>query len=91
MSRKTENTRPYPPDYASIETLAYRLDCSPSTVRQYVDLKWLPKPLEIGNLVRWRWSEVDTYIATRFGSGLEAVGDHHDEFSDAVRRHAQAS
>ena len=34
----------YPPDYVSAETLAYRLDCSRSTIDAYVRLGLLPKP-----------------------------------------------
>ncbi len=34
--RKHETGRPYPPDYVSAETLAYRLDCSRSTIDAYV-------------------------------------------------------
>jgi len=32
LERKHEVGRPYPPDYVSAETLAYRLDCSRSTM-----------------------------------------------------------
>ena len=34
----------YPPDYVSAETLAYRLDCSRSTIDTYVRSGVLPKP-----------------------------------------------
>ena len=34
----------YPPDYVSAETLAYRLDCSRSTIDAYVRSGLLPKP-----------------------------------------------
>ena len=36
----------YPPDYVSAETLAYRLDCSRSTIDAYVRLGLLPKPAD---------------------------------------------
>jgi hypothetical protein len=42
----------YPPDYVSEETLAYRLDCSRSTIDTYVRLGLLPKPQTIGTLQR---------------------------------------
>jgi predicted DNA-binding transcriptional regulator AlpA len=54
--------RSYPPDYVSAETLAYRLDCSKSTVHAYVRSGLLPKPLKIGELVRWRWTDVKRFI-----------------------------
>ncbi len=52
----------YPPDYVSAETLAHRLDCSKSTVADYVRRGLLPKPLKIGELVRWRWADVERFI-----------------------------
>jgi predicted DNA-binding transcriptional regulator AlpA len=53
----------YAPDYVSAETLAYRLDCSRSTVDDYVRRGLLPKPQSVGNLQRWRWSDVEAWIA----------------------------
>jgi predicted DNA-binding transcriptional regulator AlpA len=43
----------FPPELCSAETLAYRLDCSVSTVHCYVRRGLLPKPLKLGDLVRW--------------------------------------
>lgn len=54
--------RAYPPDYVSAETLAYRLDCSRSTIDAYVRDGLLPKPELIGNLPRWDFAEVRTFI-----------------------------
>lgn len=92
MPVKSEIQRPYAPDYLSIETLAYRLDCSPSTVRDYVDRGLLPRPTEIGNLVRWRWSDIETHIEVRFGAArVGAADDGLDEFSRAVLRNGKTS
>ncbi len=52
----------YPPDYVSAETLAYRLDCSRSTIDAYVRLGLLPKPEMIGNLQRWDFGQVKAFI-----------------------------
>jgi predicted DNA-binding transcriptional regulator AlpA len=52
----------YPPDYVSAETLAYRLDCSRSTIDTYVRLGLLPKPQTIGNLQRWDFGQVKAFI-----------------------------
>jgi predicted DNA-binding transcriptional regulator AlpA len=52
----------YPPDYVSAETLAYRLDCSRSTIDAYVRSGLLPKPETIGNLQRWDFGQVKAFI-----------------------------
>jgi predicted DNA-binding transcriptional regulator AlpA len=52
----------YPSDYVSAETLAYRLDCSRSTIDTYVRLGLLPKPQTIGNLQRWDFGQVKAFI-----------------------------
>jgi len=71
--RATENVRPYPPDYVLAETLAYRLDCSCSTIDTYVRLGLLPKPENIGNLQRWDFGQVRAFIkaqnAANIGNG----------------------
>lgn len=60
--RKNSADRSYPPDFVSAETLAYRLDCSRSTIDEYVRAGLLPKPEVIGNLKRWDFEEVRKYI-----------------------------
>ncbi len=52
----------YPPDYVSAETLAYRLDCSRSTIDAYVRQGLLPRPEMIGNLQRWDFGQVKAFI-----------------------------
>jgi predicted DNA-binding transcriptional regulator AlpA len=87
MTSSRKFRRTYPPDYASAETLAHRLDCSKSTISGYVRRGLLPKPLKIGELVRWRWSDVESSI-----SELEADGntraDTHDPYLAGVEHAA---
>lgn len=45
--------------YCSINTVAARLDCSASTVRDYVRRGDLPAPRKIAGLVRWKWSDIE--------------------------------
>lgn len=59
----------YPPDYVSAETLAYRLDCSRSTIDTYVRLGLLPKPETIGNLQRWDFGHVKAFIKAQNTDG----------------------
>jgi predicted DNA-binding transcriptional regulator AlpA len=62
MGKASNLSRSFPPDFCSAETLARRLDCSPSTVHSYVRRGLLPRPLRLGDLVRWRWSDVERFI-----------------------------
>jgi len=64
-------------DYCSDKTLADRLDCSVTTVRDYAARGVIPKPHRIGGLVRWRWSDVDSAI-----SG-DVVAPEVDEVTEA--------
>jgi predicted DNA-binding transcriptional regulator AlpA len=65
------------PDYVSAETLAQRLDCSKTTVHAYVRRGILPEPIRIGDLVRWRWVDVEKTIKS-----LEAGEDFHVDAND---------
>jgi predicted DNA-binding transcriptional regulator AlpA len=56
--------RPYPPDYVSRETLAYRLDLRAGDVDRMVTAGLLPQPVLVGNEQRWRWSDVEARLAT---------------------------
>ena len=69
----------YPPDYVSAETLAYRLDCSRSTIDAYVRLGLLPKPEAIGNLRRWDFGQVKAFIKAQNAATYEAHGSASDE------------
>jgi predicted DNA-binding transcriptional regulator AlpA len=64
----------YPPDYVSAETLAYRLDCSRSTIDAYVRLGLLPKPRTIGNLQRWDFGQVKAFIEAQNAATHELQG-----------------
>jgi len=90
--RKSDVARPYPPDFCSAETLAYRLDCSTRAVHDYAASGLLPKSVTIGNLSRWSWNDVCEHIG-RLNTALlpERLGSppvEADEYSSAVRRHA---
>jgi len=89
--RKVETERPYPPDYVSAETLAYRLDCSRATIDAYVRLGLLPRPERIGNLPRWDFAEVRAFIRARNaeadGETVDASGaDRNDAYMKGIRR-----
>ena len=86
MTSPAKSTRSYPPDYVSAETLAHRLDCSKSTVAEYVRRGLLPKPLKIGELVRWHWANVEKFIAELENSPAEA--DAADPYLDGIDRGA---
>ncbi len=77
--RKADRTRPYPPDFVSAETLAYRLDCSERMVQDYVKAGILPEPQKIGNLVRWLWRDVQDRIASLNGALVQGCGDGEDD------------
>src|SRR5258706_12656796 len=62
MGEGREQRWSYPPDYVSADTLAYRLDCSRSTIDAYVRLGLLPKAQSIGNLQRWNFGQVKAFI-----------------------------
>jgi predicted DNA-binding transcriptional regulator AlpA len=77
-----EELRGYPPDYVSAETLAYRLDCSRSTIDAYVRSGFLPRPQSIGNLQRWDFGQVKAYIRAQNIpiSARNAESDEEDVF-----------
>jgi predicted DNA-binding transcriptional regulator AlpA len=54
--------REFPPDFVSADTLAYRLDCSRSTIDAYVRQGRLPPPYQIGSLIRWDFAAVRAFI-----------------------------
>jgi predicted DNA-binding transcriptional regulator AlpA len=88
--RKHEVERPYPPDYVSAETLAYRLDLSRTTVESYVKMGLLPKPGMIGNAPRWDFAEVVSFIKARNHAAAEAATSDEDEYLKGIRRGATA-
>ena len=60
--RKRDVIRPYPPDFVSAETLAYRLDISRSALDERVDRGDLPRPYDLGGVPRYFWAEVEMSI-----------------------------
>lgn len=73
----------YPPDYVSAETLAYRLDCSRSTIDAYVRLGLLPKPESIGNLQRWDFGQVKAFIKAQNAGPMSRKNGSASEEDDA--------
>jgi hypothetical protein len=89
--RKHEVERPYPPDYVSAETLGYRLDLSRTTVEAYVRSGLLPKPEMIGNLPRWDFAQVVSFIKARNDDAARsAATSGEDEYLKGIRRGATA-
>jgi predicted DNA-binding transcriptional regulator AlpA len=84
--RKSKLSRPYPPDFVSAETLAYRLDCSVRSIQDYVKSGHIPKPVIIGNLVRWHWYDIVAQICAQndAGAGLD-IGEE-DECATAIKK-----
>jgi len=50
------------PAYCSIRTVAEQLDCSETTVRDYVKHGKLPQPTRRCGLIRWKWDEVANWM-----------------------------
>ena len=63
MAKKREIERPYSPAYVSAESLGYILDLSRSTIDDYVRRGLLPKPVKVGSCLRYRFAEVEKFIA----------------------------
>jgi predicted DNA-binding transcriptional regulator AlpA len=81
-NRSLDEERRYAPDFVSAETLAYRLDCSRSTIDACVRSGFLPKPQKIGNLQRWDFGQVKAYIrAQNSATSINGMAsDHEDAF-----------
>jgi predicted DNA-binding transcriptional regulator AlpA len=75
MANALKTIPAFPPDFCSAETLSHRLDCSVSTVHSYVRRGLLPKPSRLGDLVRWRWAEVERFIDELEKLPRQADGD----------------
>ncbi len=85
--RSLEEGRSYPPDYVSAETLAYRLDCSRSTIDAYVRSGLLPKPQIVGNLQRWDFGQVKAFIKAQnaVGTGNGSASEEEDAYVRGLR------
>lgn len=88
--RKSDQTRPYPPDFVSAETLAYRLDCSIRAVQDYSKSGLIPKPFMIGNLVRWRWSDIVERVSALNGIVDGTSIGKEDACTNAIEEAKQA-
>lgn len=86
--RKAEQNRPYPPDFVSASTLAYRLDLSLRIVQDYVRAGFLPPAVMVGNERRWSWADVLTHIIAQNGLAPADAGDKGpvDEYTADIRR-----
>jgi hypothetical protein len=67
--RKFEPERPYPPDYVSAETLAYRLDCPVEAIEVLMRRGALPRPQMIGDLRRWDFGSVRAFVQSQNARG----------------------
>ena len=86
MARKAASQRPYPPDFISADTLAYRLDYSRSSVDDFVRRGLLPPPVTVGANPRWHWPQVEEFILVRNGRSLAAQGAELDPFAEGLSR-----
>lgn len=61
---RRRRTRPMAPapDLVSLETLAFRLDCSVAEVERLCRTGVLPAPLRLGDLMRWEFEAVLAHI-----------------------------
>jgi hypothetical protein len=59
---KINAQRAYPPDYVSVDTLAYRLDCTVAEVEALLRSGGLPGPMQISGLRRWDFGLVRATI-----------------------------
>jgi predicted DNA-binding transcriptional regulator AlpA len=86
MSNKRDE-RQYSPDFVSADSLAYRLDCSRSTIVEYVRAGLLPASKSIGNLQRWDFAEVCAFIraSNQAGEGTNETQVDDEYFKGLTR------
>lgn len=81
MTKHREPLPDRPPSFLSRASLAAELDCSESTVDEWVRRGILPKPLKFDTgAVRWSWKSVEMALA-----GLAGTVEHADPFSAGIR------
>ena len=56
-------SRTYAPNLVSLETLAFRLDCSTGEIERLMRSGALPAPVMIGDLMRWDFEGVLAFVA----------------------------
>ena len=88
MSKAARQHRSYPPAYMTAAEVAFWLNCAERTIEHYSKVKLLPSPVLIGNLVRWRWTDVEAHIAEQNGEAVGPANDGTggDEYSDDLTR-----
>lgn len=74
------------PDYMSRETLAKRLDLPVGAIDQYVKRGLLPRPIKVGDALRFAWRDVDSFL--RNG---KTDGDSDDPYILGARRAAETA
>ena len=67
------------PDYCNRATLAKRLDIKPGAVDQYVKRGLLPPPIQVGEALLWRWTDVDRYISDSAGVTNAGAMEQNDD------------
>lgn len=90
--RKSDRTRPYPPEFVGLETLAYLMDCATSTIEKYVSDGLLPASTPIGKLSRWHWPTIrDMFIGINKegAENGEAIATSQNPSEDRAKRYAQ--
>lgn len=60
-------TRVYPPDLVSLESLAFRLDCTVGEVERLMRAGALPAPVRLGDLLRWDFEAVLNFVRSSNG------------------------
>ena len=100
MTKKRDVVRPYPPEFCSRDTLAYRLDCSVDKIDADVRNGLLPPSEAVGTSKRWYWPDVVAWIKAHNGKsedyGVSVTGDVYrlsdaDPFSAGVKRFTTAA
>jgi hypothetical protein len=84
--RKRDVSRPFPPEFVDVETLAYLLSVSESTITSWRKSGKLPGPIEgllSHGLVRWHWPAVREHLLSR-----DKESDDEDPIMTAIRRHS---
>lgn len=71
--RKRSTRMAASPDLVSLETLAFRLDCSVAEVERLCRAGQLPAPMHIGDLVRWEFDAVLAHVRRANGRATSGL------------------
>ena len=82
-------TLPYPPPWQDLPTLAQHTCLGESTIEHWVRRGVFPKPHKINGVNRWRWKEVDKWLAGDSGSGAASPERLAEEITNATRETQQ--